>query len=97
MKCNTEVDKYIEILTRNNVPFFVCPIGEYIELGASGKSSTIIYPIRRLEFGDKVVLERVEQYDDETELVSYMYPTGHEPFEWLPVIDVEVIELTDLA
>lgn len=83
----SEIDSTIRVLETLNEPYKLIILGEVMGLGLNdtlghGQEE---YPIRKLEFRDKVVLERMDRTEDcdaDDYLVSFMFDKNKVPKKW---------------
>jgi len=92
----SELDAIMRVLTNLEVPFEVIILGEVQGFGLNdedyyedkdGVMNFIdkMYPIRKLSYGDNIVLEQMHRTHDcdfDDILVSYNFKQGTEPKEW---------------
>ena len=84
----SEIDTVIRMLKELDEPYTLTYLGDVRAMGLNddyGPEPKEFYSIRKLEYRDKIILERMERSCDcdmDDTLVSYTYNRGEEPAEW---------------
>ena len=93
----SQIDQDLRLLEKFGIPYELKELGRVMGHGLNDCGDKF-YSIRRLEFGDEVVLEQMHRTDDcdaDDTIISMVFEKGKEPKEWPLEIMEEAIYLED--
>ena len=91
-RIESKVDGMIQVLDANKIPYTLSTIMKVHDWSFNAAHSGIDLPLRKLQYSDKVVLERIERSNDcdcDDVVVSCEFPLVDEPSNW------ECVQLDD--
>lgn len=86
---SSHIDAMIHVLEITRVPYNVSVFADARGFGLNDSGDTV-YPLRRLQFGDRVFLEQMSRTcdcDADDTISSYEFTLADEPKQWPPEIE----------
>ena len=90
----SKIDAFVEVLELLNEPYELIELARYDDPSAWAMPEDT-FPIRRLTFKNKVVLEQYKQNNDcdmNDDVVSYTYDIDKEPQDWETKVCIDLYE-----